>query len=198
MRRTVELALLAGLVLAGAGAIVGYAAFRIWEQGEVDDRRPVDAIVVLGAAHHEGTPSAVFAARLDHAVELYGEGLAPYLVVTGGRAPGDRVAEADAARAYATRHGVPEAAILSEDEASDTLGSIQAVARLLREHDLRSALFVSDRMHMLRVLRMASDSRIEAYGSPTRTSPADSTLERQLRSLGHELGGLASYLLIGR
>lgn len=198
MRRTVELALLAGLVLAGAGAVVGYAAFRIWEQGEVDDRRPVDAIVVLGAAHQEGTPSAVFAARLDHAVELYGEGLAPYLVVTGGRAPGDRLAEADAARAYATPRGVPDAAILSEDEASDTLGSIQAVARLLREHDLRSALFVSDRMHMLRVLRMASDSRIDAYGSPTRTSPADSTLQRRLRSLGHELGGLASYLLIGR
>ena len=43
-------------------AISGYAAYRIWEQGNRDDRRPADAIVVMGAAQYDGRPSPVFAA----------------------------------------------------------------------------------------------------------------------------------------
>lgn len=198
MRRTSELLGLLALGLLGGLVVVGYAAFRVWQQGEVDDRRPVDAIVVLGAAQFDGRPSAVFTARLDHAVSLYRAGFAPYLVVTGGRAPGDRVSEAAAARAYAERHGVPGEAILAEDRGRDTLSSMRGVGRVLRDHELRSALFVSDRMHMLRVLRMAGDEGIEAHGSPTTTSPADATTRERLRALGHELGGLASYLFIGR
>ena len=191
------LATMAVLALAGGTAVVGYAAFRVWQQGEADDRRAVDAIVVLGAAHYEETPSAVFAARLDHAIELYHAGLAPYLVTTGGRAPGDRLSEAEAARSYAQRRGVPPEAILSEHEGRDTLASIRAVREVLEGRDLRSALFVSDRLHMLRVLRIAQDEGIEAYGSPTTTGPI-ATPERWFASLGHELGGLAAYLVLGR
>jgi len=184
--------------LLGAGAVVAYAAFRIWQQGETDEQRPADAIVVLGAAHYEETPSAVFAARLDHAVALYRAGLARYLVMTGGRAPGDRLAEADTARDYAIQRGVPPEAILSEDRGRDTLASVRNVATVMREQGLERALFVSDRLHMLRVLRIAEDLGIEAYGSPTTTSPADATPALWLRSLGHELGGLAEYLFAGR
>jgi len=191
------LATVAVLAIAGGAAVVGYTAFRVWQQGEIDERRAVDALVVLGAAHYEETPSAVFAARLDHAIALYHAGLAPYLVTTGGRAPGDRLSEADAARAYALQRGVPPEAILSEDEGRDTLASIRAVRDVLEDRGLRSALFVSDRLHMLRVLRIAEDEGIEAYGSPTTTGPI-TTPERWLRSLGHELGGLAAYLVLGR
>ena len=185
------------LALAGGGAVVGYAAFRIWQQGETDERRRADAIVVLGAAHYEETPSAVFAARLDHAIALWHDGIAPYLVMTGGRAPGDVLSESEAARMYAIGHGVPADAILSEDQGRDTKASVAGVAAVLRAGDLRSAVFVSDRLHMLRVLRIARDEGIEAYGSPTTTSPADLTPEHWLRSLGHELGGLADYLFLG-
>ena len=73
--------------------VAGYATFRVWAQGERDDRRPADAIVVLGAAQYDGRPSPLFRARLDHAVELYHAGIAPRLVLTGGKAerrPDDR------------------------------------------------------------------------------------------------------------
>ena len=182
----------------GAALVVGYAAFRVWQQGETDERREADAIVVLGAAHYEETPSAVFAARLDHAIDLYKAGVARYLVTTGGRAPGDVLSEAEAASLYAQRHGVPADAILSEDLGRDTLASLRNVAKLFRTKDLSSAVFVSDRLHMLRVLRIADDLRIESYGSPTTTSPADSRPDRWLASLVHELGGLAIYLVLGR
>ena len=192
--------LFARLVIAGliAGfAIGGYAAYRIWDQGNRDERTPADAIVVMGAAQYDGRPSPVFAARLDHAIELYHDGVAPRLIVTGGKREGDRTTEAASARSYAIEHGVPENAILSEDASRTTLQSIRRVAALMRDKDIGSAVFVSDPSHMLRVLRMASDEGIAGYGSPTRTSPLERDPVARVDAIVHELGALAVYFVSG-
>ncbi len=177
--------------------VAGYATFRIWAQGQRDERRPADAIVVMGAAQYDGRPSPVFAARLEHAVELFHAGIARQLIVTGGKADGDRTTEAATARAYAIAHGVPAGAILDEDASRTTLESIRAVGELLRTHDLKDAVFVSDRPHMLRVLRMAADEGITAWGSPTTTSPIEDDPPGQVDATLHELGALAQYFLVG-
>ena len=192
--------LFARLVIAGliAGfAIGGYAAYRIWDQGNRDERTPADAIVVMGAAQYDGRPSPVFAARLDHAIALYHDGVAPRLIVTGGKREGDRTTEAASARSYAIEHGVPENAILSEDASRTTLQSIRRVAALMRDKDIGSAVFVSDPSHMLRVLRMASDEGIAGYGSPTRTSPLERDPVARVDAIVHELGALAVYFVSG-
>ena len=187
------------LMLAAAGVVVvaAYGTYRIWDQGEQDERRPADAIVVLGAAQYDGRPSPVFRARLEHAVELYRGGLAPYLVVTGGNAPGDRTTEAAVARDYALAHGVPDKAILVEDKGRTTLESLRSVAKLLHSHELQTAVFVSDRTHMLRVLRMARDQGLTSYGSPTSTSPTDRDVSSRADATVHELGALAFYFVTG-
>jgi uncharacterized SAM-binding protein YcdF (DUF218 family) len=177
--------------------LVGYMALQIGAQGARDERRTADAIVVLGAAQLNGRPSDVFRARLQHAVELWQEGLAPYLIVTGGKLPNDSTTEAAVARAWAIDHGVPPDAILSEGNGRTTLESLEAVGLIFRRHDLRIGLFVSDETHMLRVLRMASDQGIEAWGSPTRTSPTDRDDARRRKALLHELAGLAAYYVGG-
>ena len=196
MRRHLVRLLLAGLV--AAFVAFGWATFRIWETGNRDDRRDVDAIVVLGAAQYDGRPSPVFRARLDHAVDLYESGVARYLVVTGGKAQGDRTTEGAAARAFALSRGVPAAAILLEDRSRTTLESLRGVATLLRDHQLGSAVFVSDRTHMLRVLRIARDEGITAYGSPTATSPTDATFLSRADATIHELGALTLYFVSGQ
>ncbi len=178
-------------------ALTGYATYRIWDQGGRDERRPSDAIVVMGAAQYDGRPSPVFAARIDHAVELYLDGVAPRLIVTGGKAEGDRTTEAASARTYAIDHGVPASAILAEDHSRTTLESIRGVASLMAAHHLASAVFVSDPTHMLRVLRMAGDAGIEGAGSPTSTSPVQRDPVAWLDALAHELGALAVYTLTG-
>ena len=43
---------------------------------QVDEARPADVIVVLGAAEYRGKPSPVLRARLDHALSLYQRTLA--------------------------------------------------------------------------------------------------------------------------
>jgi uncharacterized SAM-binding protein YcdF (DUF218 family) len=178
-------------------ALLAYAAYRINAQGDLDERRPADAIVVLGAAQFNGTPGGVFQARLEHAVALYHDKLARYLVVTGGKLPADRTTEAATARAWAVAHGVPPEAILAEDQGRTTLESLESVGAIFREHGLTTGLFVSDETHMLRVLRMASDQGIVAWGSPTRTSPSDRDAVRRQKAMLHELAGLAAYYVGG-
>ena len=192
---------LAGVAVAGClglAIVAGYATYRIYAQGQQDDQRPADAIVVMGAAQYDGRPSPVFAARLDHAVVLFRAGLAPRLIVTGGRAAGDRTTEAASAMAYAIAHGVPSEAILVEDGSRTTVESVRAVADIMRANGLSTAVFVSDRPHMLRVLRMATDDGITAWGSPTRTSPIETDLSGRVDATVHELGALAQYFLAGR
>lgn len=185
------------IAILGLGGLLTYTVVQIVRQGARDEVRPADAIVVLGAAQYNGVPSAVFAARLQHAVELYHEGIATVLVVTGGKQPGDRYTEAATARRYAIDHGVRADAILGETNGRNTLESIEAVAVILRTHHLSSAVFVSDRTHMLRVLRMATDQGIVAWGSPTPSSPTDLDAWRRAWAVVHEVAGLAAYLVGG-
>ena len=151
----------------------------------------------MGAAQYDGRPSPVFAARLDHAIELYRAGLAPRLIVTGGKADGDRTTEAATGRAYAIARGVPRDAILVEDQSRTTFASIRAVRDVLRDHGLKDAIFVSDRPHMLRVLRMAADDGITRLGLADPDEPARERSGRRVDATLHELGALAQYFLVG-
>jgi uncharacterized SAM-binding protein YcdF (DUF218 family) len=195
-RRLGDLVLVALAFAVGSAAVVAYTTYRIWEVGGHDTRRHADAIVVLGAAQYNGRPSAVLAARLDHAIELYKEGDAPWFVVTGGKQPGDRTTEAATERAYAIANGVPASAILGETTGGTTLESMENVKAVFDEHGLKTAVFVSDRSHMLRVLRLAQDQDIDASASPTATSPDDLDPNLRWDSTLHELGAFALYFLV--
>lgn len=170
-RRNVGRAVRAVLLLFTAFALYYVISlYQVWSTGRSDQARPVDAIVVMGAAQYDGRPSPQLAARLDHVVELWPQGVAPVVVVTGGNQPGDRFTEADASAAYLTERGVPPAAILREGESRTTYESLQNVARLLRERGLQRVVIVTDPFHSLRSRLIAEDAGLEAYVSPTRTS----------------------------
>ncbi len=199
------LAVVGAAGLGGALVVATYTTFRIWRRGDIDDAaRPVvvDAIVVLGAAQHDGRPSPVFRARIDHAVDLWRTRAAGsrrvFLVVTGGRRAGDRTTEAATARAYAIERGVPEDAILMEERGRSTLESLRGVAPILDQRGRGPTLFVSDRSHMLRVIRMARDLGIDALGSPVPASPLEASVGGRLDALLHELAALAWYGVTGQ
>ncbi|WP_246189296.1 YdcF family protein [Pseudoxanthomonas kalamensis] len=139
--------------------------------GERDQAAPADAIIVLGAAAYDANPSPVFEERIRHGIDLYQRGLAGKLIFTGGYGgSGARFSEAQVARRYALRHGVPEEAILIESVSRTTWQNLQQASRVMHTHDLHSAIIVSDPLHMARALRLADDAGIAAVGSPTPTS----------------------------
>src|SRR5215467_4368261 len=121
IRRILRAALVAA-VLATIG--IAWLAVRIHGQSEVDEAKSADVILVLGAAEYRGHPSPVLKARLDHALELYQQKLAPRVMTTGG-AGGDPVfTEGGVGRSYLAEHGVPADAIIVENEGASTVESL--------------------------------------------------------------------------
>ncbi|GAA4805946.1 YdcF family protein [Actinomycetospora chlora] len=175
--------------------LVAGTAIRVWQLGRVDERQPVDMIVVLGAAQYDGRPSPVFRARLQHALELYEEGVAPRIVTVGGAAAGDAFTEAQAGEQWLVENGVPGQALLPVDEGRDTFESFEAVADVAEQRGWESAVLVSDPWHSLRSRTMADDVGLEATTSPTKRGPVVQTRETQFRYIVRETGALIYYHL---
>jgi uncharacterized SAM-binding protein YcdF (DUF218 family) len=150
---------------------LGATLFQVWNTGRSDHSSPVDAIVVMGAAQYDGRPSPQLQARLDHVLQLWNEGLAPLVIVTGGNQPGDRFTEAESSRRYLVEAGVPDDAIVGEDEGSSSWESLQNVAERADEWGVRSVVLVSDPFHSLRIRLMAEELGLIAFTSATDSSP---------------------------
>src|SRR5689334_17920176 len=156
---------LAGIVLI---LDIAYLTVRIEQQSNIDEAQPADVIIVLGAAEYRGRPSPVLRARLDHALQLYKQHLAPRILTTGG-AGGDPVfTEGGVGRSYLMNQGVPAEAIIVESEAESTVESTALASEKMRRMGLHSAIVVSDGYHIYRVKKMLESSDIKVYGSPRR------------------------------
>ena len=172
MRRALRISLrLATGLLAFGLAYLSIVFVQVWAAARRDDARRADAIIVLGAAQFDGRPSKILVARLDHAVALYRRGIAPVVVVTGGRQTGDRFTEASVAASYLHDQRVPESAILRETMGTSSWQSLEAAARFLKARRLTSVVLVSDPYHSARIEDVAHDVGLTAATSPTRTSP---------------------------
>ena len=174
---------------------VGFTFVQVWLSGRHDGARRAQAIVVLGAAQYDGRPSKVLRARLDHAADLFKQGLAPIIVVTGGRAVGDRFTESAAGANYLHGRGVPDEAILREASGRNSWESLAASARFLRARGIHDVVLVSDPFHAARITAIAGELGLRAASSPTRTSPISGASE--LRHMVTETAQLAVGRIIG-
>lgn len=184
-------------VLIAAVLVIGGTAYAVWRQARADERAPADAILVLGSAQYDGVPSPVFEARLDHALELFGQGLAPTIVTVGGKQDGDRFTEGESGSLWLQDAGVPAEAILAIGEGTNTLNSMEAVAPVYDERGWSQLIVVTDPWHELRATRIAADLGMGTLASPTRQGPAVFTRETQLRSIVRETGAYLYYRLTG-
>jgi uncharacterized SAM-binding protein YcdF (DUF218 family) len=150
---------------------------QVWGAADADDREKTEAIIVLGAAQYNGRPTDVFKARLDHAAALWHAGVAPTIVVTGGKQPGDEFTEAGAGADYLHELDVPDESILRETTGTSSWESLAASARFLQERGIQRVTLVSDPFHSLRIRLIAEELGFDASTSPTRSSPIDGAQE---------------------
>ncbi|PRX47087.1 uncharacterized SAM-binding protein YcdF (DUF218 family) [Prauserella shujinwangii] len=183
-----------GVVVIGALIVAG-TAFRVWYVARGDDRTPADVIVVLGAAQYNGTPSKIFAARLEHARDLYDAGVARRIVTSGGGQVGDTYTEAEAGAHWLRENGVPAEATVAVGEGSDTLRTLRAVSAEVHARGWDTAVLVSDPWHSLRAATMARDIGLTAWTSPTHSGPVVQTRETQARYILRETAALLYYRL---
>ena len=117
-----------------------------------EDPQSSDVIIVLGAfASRNGILNESALRRTIKAAELYHQGLAPTVLVTGGnddRPEGEHTAEHMAA--LARRLGVPSEALIVETHSRSTRDNARQSKELLHARGFQSAVLVSDMAHLYR------------------------------------------------
>lgn len=187
-RRARRLALITAAIV---GGYVLLTFLQVLQASGEDNRRPADAIVVLGAAQYDGAPSPVLAARLDHAYALWDSGVADMIVTTGSNQPGDRFTEGYAGFEYLLLAGVPEDELLVVTDGSSSYEQLAATARQLRGLEIgESVVLVSDPYHALRLRQIADQVGLDATVSSTDRGSSIRQLVRETAavSLGRILG----------
>lgn len=164
------------LVLAAITLYLLVTGVQVAVASRQDEQVHADAIVVLGAAQYDGTPSPALRGRLEHALSLYEDGLSPLIVLTGSKQPDDRFTEAFAGYRFLAERGVEGDALRIVDDGSSTWESMAAAWRVLRDEGAERVLLVSDRYHSRRLQGIAGELGMEAWVSPTRSSPSPSQL----------------------
>jgi uncharacterized SAM-binding protein YcdF (DUF218 family) len=133
----------------------------------IDNAQRADAIAVFGAAEYAGRPSPVLHARLDKAVSLYDEDMAPVIVTLGGGADKDSgKTEAGVGRDYLLANGVPFDKIIAETKSLDTEQQVNSLARIAAQEHFRHIIVVSDGTHLFRIALLCRRSGLEVYTSP--------------------------------
>jgi len=166
MKRVRLIAMVMALAAGWAAYAVTRVAGEIRDQSKLDEAHAADIIIVLGAAEYSGRPSPVLEARLNHALFLYLQQMAPLILTTGGAGGDPTFTEGGVAHNYLSRHGVPSEAILVESEGESTVHSISAAAEIMQRMKLNSCIVVSDGYHIYRVKKMLESRGMTVYGSP--------------------------------
>ena len=171
VRRILKLVMLLVAVLV---AYLAVTAVQVWLTSRHSDPHQAGAIVVMGAAQYNGVPSPDFGARLDEAYALWNEHLAPVIVVTGSKEPGDNYTEAETGATYLAQKSpaVPAADVIQAG-GSDSWANLATAAPLLHQRGITTVLLVTDAFHEARSLAIATDvglqaSPVPAVGSPIR------------------------------
>jgi uncharacterized SAM-binding protein YcdF (DUF218 family) len=159
--------------------LLSVSAVLIW--GRRSAVRPAEAIIVMGAAQYHGRPSPVLRARLDHAIELWKQGFATRMVLTGGTGEGDSTSEAASGRRYVVDRGVPDRALLLETQGRTTEESLRGAAALMGTQGAKTVILVSDPFHMLRLSILARRFGLDPQTSPTHTSPISASWTEQVK-----------------
>ena len=168
-----------GSLLAVLAVFLTLTGVHIAHEGSLQELHHADAIVVFGAAEYAGHPSPVLRARLDHAFDLFRQGIAPVVITTGGAAADPRFSEGGVGVDYLKRRGIPERNLIAETQGSDTAQSAVRVAVIMRANGLHSCVAVSDAYHVFRIKRLLEHEGIgPVYVAPRPDSRPHSIVQR--------------------
>lgn len=127
---------------------------------------PSDTIIVLGAKLIGDQPSTMLRLRLDEAVQLYRQGYAPAIIVSGAQGLDEAATEASVMRTYLIAQGIPAEKIYVEDKSYNTHQNLLNSKIIMHEQGFRQAIIVSNASHIRRSLILAQQLGIDASGSP--------------------------------
>ena len=183
----IALGLLAVVVL-----YIGITFAQVWWASRQNDTAPAAAIVVMGAAQWNGSPSPVLKGRLDHAADLYKQGVAPVVIVAGGKQPGDKETQGLVSFEYLRSKGIPESAIKIEVDGTNSYEELSSTAFIMRQAGLlQDVVIVTDPYHAYRSAEIADEVGLSAHVSPTKGSSTFSDYVRETGAVA--IGRIINY-----
>ena len=157
--------------------------------GLKDNLFKTDLIVVLGTkVSPEGIPSAGLAARLNKAIEIYQQGYAPHILVSGGTGKegyDESIAMAD----FLIARAIPASAIVKDGQGNNTRATARNTYQYMQQHQLNSVIVISQYYHIARIKLAFKHEGIRQIGSG---SPAYGSW-RDFYSVSRELLGYPIY-----
>lgn len=129
-----------------------------------DDVPRSDVAIVLGSmVQLDGQPSPRLAARLDAALALYQAGKVDRIIVSGGTGK-EGFSESAVMRDYLAAKGVPLAQLIEDPAGMTTWATAENSAAIMRQHQLSSAIVVSQYFHIPRSRLALQAMGIERVG----------------------------------
>lgn len=128
---------------------------------EAKELEDVDCILVLGCkVHGDGSPSAMLHDRLQVGVELYQDGVAPKLLMSGdhGRTAYDEV---DSMKQFAVDRGIASRDVFMDHAGFSTYESMYRAKEVFQA---RRIVIVTQGYHLYRAVYIARQLGLEAYG----------------------------------
>ena len=134
--------------------------------------RAFDAIVLLGVElGAQDQPTQELHARVQAAAQAYARGAADVIVASGGRLPGHQAAEATVMVRLLREAGVPDAAVMLEDQSQNTMENMRFSAQKLGGARGRRVLVVTSDYHVARALALCRQTGISATGKGSPSKP---------------------------
>lgn len=166
------------LLWLGGNRLVAYqlARWLEWQYLPLKDVPEVEVMVVLGGGTLAANPPRVMAEvngagdRLIYAAQLYREGKAQKLLLSGGGIEWYTPSSANPAAEMATLlelMGVPREALILEDRSQNTLQNAQNAKPILESMKVKRVLLVTSAMHMPRSVRVFERQGIDVIPAPT-------------------------------
>jgi vancomycin permeability regulator SanA len=163
------------VIIVGIAALLGIAAFfsiqayvknfaKPFIINDVQDAPEAGAIMVLGAfVDSGGRPSLVLRDRLDYGYELYAQGRAAKIIVSGDHGQKE-YNEVAAMRDYLIEKGVPREDIFMDHAGFNTYDSMYRAKEIF---GVESLLIATQEFHISRSVYIARKLGIDAYGYPS-------------------------------
>lgn len=159
-----------------------FTALRIYQFSFSYSERKSDVAIVLGAGTNDDKLSPIFKERINHSIYLYKNERVGWILFTGGQGENQEYADSEIARQYALKMGVPSEAIIIEELSKFTIENLKEAQKLMVDRGLKTALLVSDPLHMKRSIDLAHHLHLECEPSPTKT-----TMYRSISTKGKSL-----------
>lgn len=133
---------------------------QIIKNNDYSNLEDIDCILVLGAGIWGDKPSPMLEDRLLQAINLYNEGVAPKIIMSGDHSRKD-YDEVNIMKNFAIEKGVP-----SEDIFMDHAGfsSYESIYRAKEIFGVKGVVIVTQGYHLYRALYIANSFEIKAYG----------------------------------